>query len=136
MRFPTKVAVVVREDLAVWQKLNVTAFLTSGVAHATDDIMGEPYVDGSDNTYLSMIREPIMVYSAEADGLTKVHERALRRGLAMALYTEELFATGNDDDNRAAVRAVPVDKLNLAGVAVYGSRNEVDKVVKGLSLHR
>jgi hypothetical protein len=98
--------------------------------------MGEPYVDGSDNIYLSMIREPIMVYSAEADGLTKVHERALRRGLAMAVYTEELFATRNDDDNRAAVRAVPVDKLNLVGVAVYGSRNEVDKVVKGLSLHR
>jgi Protein of unknown function (DUF2000) len=29
--FDTKVAVVVREDLPVWQKLNLTAFLTSGV---------------------------------------------------------------------------------------------------------
>ena len=29
--FDTKVAVVVREDLATWQKLNVTAFLTSAV---------------------------------------------------------------------------------------------------------
>ena len=29
--FDTKIAIVVREDLAVWQKLNVTAFLTSGV---------------------------------------------------------------------------------------------------------
>ena len=29
--FETKVAVVVRDDLAVWQKLNVTAFLISGV---------------------------------------------------------------------------------------------------------
>jgi hypothetical protein len=135
MRFPTKVAIVVREELAVWQKLNVTAFLTSGIAHATGEIMGQPYVDGSDNVYLSMLREPVMVYAAGANGLTTVHERALRRGLAMAIYTEELFATGNDDDNRAAVRAVTVDKLNLVGVAVYGARNEVDKVVKGLSLH-
>jgi hypothetical protein len=135
MRFPTKVAIVVREDLAVWQKLNVTAFLTSGVAHATEEIMGRPYVDGSDNTYLSMLREPVMVYSADATGLTAVHERALHRNTAMAVYTEELFATGNDDDNRAAVRAVTADKLNLVGVAVYGARNDVDKVVKGLSLH-
>ena len=135
MRFPTKVAIVVRVELAVWQKLNVTAFLTSGIAHATDEIMGQSYVDGSDNTYLSMLREPVMVYAADAKGLTTVHERALRRGLAMAIYTEDLFATGNDDDNRAAVRAVTADKLNFVGVAVYGTRNEVDKVVKGLSLH-
>ena len=53
----------------------------------------------------------------------------------MAVYTEDLFATGNDEDNRAAVRAVTADKLNLVGVAVYGARTDVDKVVKGLSLH-
>jgi hypothetical protein len=135
MRFPTKVAIVVREDLAAWQKLNVTAFLASGLAHATDEIMGRPYLDGSDNTYLSMIREPIMVYASDAAGLTRVHERTLRRGLPAAVYTDELFATGNDDDNRAAVRAVAAEKLALVGLGVYGARNEVDKVVKGLSLH-
>jgi Protein of unknown function (DUF2000) len=33
--FDTKVAVVVRDDLATWQALNVTAFLMSGItAHA------------------------------------------------------------------------------------------------------
>jgi hypothetical protein len=135
MHFPTKVAIVVREDLATWQKLNVTAFLASGLAHATDEIMGRPYLDGSDNTYLSMIREPIMVYASDAAGLTRVHERTLRRGLRAAVYTEELFATGNDDDNRAAVRAVAAEKLALVGLGLYGARNEVDKVVKGLSLH-
>jgi hypothetical protein len=135
MRFPTKVAIVVREELAAWQKLNVTAFLASGVAHATDDIMGSPYVDGSGNTYLAMIREPIMVYVGSAVDLTRVHARALDRELRTAVYTEELFATGNDEDNRAAVRAVTAEKLALAGLGVYGLRNDVDKVVKGLSLH-
>ena len=135
MRFPTKVAIAVRDDLAGWQKLNVTAFLASGVAHASVDIMGRPYEDGSGNTYLAMLREPVLVYRADAAGLTRTHERALRRGLPTALYTEELFATGNDDDNRAAVRAVTVDKLALVGLAVYGPRNDVDKVIKGLALH-
>src|SRR5262249_29263324 len=32
MPFETKIAVVVREDLAVWQKLNIVAFLSSAVA--------------------------------------------------------------------------------------------------------
>jgi hypothetical protein len=32
MTFDTKIAIVVREDLAAWQKLNVAAFLSGGLA--------------------------------------------------------------------------------------------------------
>ena len=52
----------------------------------------------------------------------------------MAIYTEELFATGNDDDNRAAVRAVR-PRSSIRRRRRVRSRSEVDKVVKGLSLH-
>ncbi|WP_407564560.1 DUF2000 family protein [Streptomyces sp. 184] len=135
MRFETKIAVVVRHDLAAWQRLNVTAFLCSGVAHAADDIMGKPYEDASGNAYLPMFREPVLVFAADAAGLTRTHTRALSRGLATAVYTDELFATGNDDDNRAAVRDVAAGDLSLAGLAVYGPRNAVDRTVKGLALH-
>jgi hypothetical protein len=70
VRFDTKIAVVLRDDLEVWQRLNV-----------------------------------------------------------------DLFTTGNDRDNRAAVRAVRRTDLDLAGLAVYGPRNAVDKIVKGAHLH-
>ncbi|GAA2087768.1 DUF2000 domain-containing protein [Streptomyces albiaxialis] len=136
MRFDTKIAVVVREDLADWQKLNVTAFLAGGVAHATEDVVGEAYEDGSGNRYLAMFREPVLCFAADAEGLSKAHGRALSRGLATALYTDEMFATDNDTDNRAAVRAVEAEKLSLAGLALYGPRNSVDRAVKGLKLHR
>ncbi|WP_433249415.1 DUF2000 family protein [Streptosporangium sp. CA-135522] len=135
MRFDTKIGIVVRADLAAWQKLNVTAFLASGVAGGGPQVMGEPYADGSDNRYLAMFRQPVLVYAADAAGLSAAHSRALARGLDVALYTEELFKTDNDDDNRAAVRAVPGDELRLVGIAVYGPRTAVDKVLKGLALH-
>ena len=38
--FDTKIAIVVREDLATWQKLNVTAFLTSGIVGASEGLLG------------------------------------------------------------------------------------------------
>jgi hypothetical protein len=135
MRFDTKIAVVVRSGLADWQKLNVTAFLASGVARASEEVVGKPYLDGSGNQYLPMFREPVLVFAADADTLRTVHGRALSRGLATAVYTEELFGTGNDDDNRKAVAAVPAGDLNLAGLAVYGPRNAVDRTTKGLALH-
>jgi hypothetical protein len=135
MRFDTKIAIVVREDLAVWQKLNVTAFLASAIAGGAEDVIGEPYADGSGNAYLAMFRQPVLIYSTDAEGLSRTHARALTRGIPMAVYIEEMFKTGNDEDNRATVRAVPADELPLVGLAVYGPRNLIDKTLKGLPLH-
>jgi len=136
MKFDTKIAVVLREDLAVWQKLNVTAFTISGIAGTVAGIVGQDYEDGSGKLYLPMIVQPIMVFSATADQLRKVYERAMSRELRFSIYTEELFSTGNDTDNRAAVKAVPSAELKIVGLAVRAEKNSVDKVLKGLSLHQ
>jgi hypothetical protein len=87
------------------------------------------------NTYLELFREPVLVFSADARTLRQVHQRALARGMPMAVYTMDMFATGNDDDNRAVVRAVAAADLQLAGLALHGPRNAVDKVFKGVTLH-
>jgi len=134
MRFDTKIAIAVRADLEPWQKLNVTAFLSSGIA-ATADVMGKPYEDGSGNTYLELFRQPVVVYAADDEVLSQAHQRALARDLPMAIYTMDMFATGHDDDNRAVVRAVAAADLRFAGLALYGPRNAVDKVFKGATLH-
>lgn len=136
IRFDTKIAVLLREDLQAWQALNVCAFLMSGVAAGNPDTIGEPYQDADGNRYLSMFRQPVVVLEGNKEMLSAAHGRALDRELPMALYTENLFLTGNDRDNRAAVRAVPRESLNLVGIAVYGRRNAVDKVMKGAAMHR
>ncbi len=134
MKFDTKIAVVVREDLQTWQKLNVTAFTVSGIA-GTQEVMGEEYVDGSGVSYLPMIKQPVMVFSADRKKMKSIHRKALQRDIDFTVYTEELFATLNDKDNRAAVEAVSSDELNLVGMAFYGRKKSIDKILKGCSLH-
>ena len=135
IRFDTKIAIAVRADLELWQKLNVTAFLASGIAAGSGEIMGKPYEDGSGNTYLELFRQPVVVYAADAETLSMAHQRALARGIPMAIYTMDMFETGNDDDNRAVVRPVAAADLRFAGLALHGPRNAVDKVFKGVTLH-
>lgn len=135
MRFDTKIGIVVREDLAVWQKLNVTAFLASAVAVGAPEIMGEPYEDGAGNRHLAMFGQPVLVYAADAEALRRVHATVLRRGLDSAVFIEDMFKTGNDVDNRAAFGAADAGNLPLVGLAVHGPRNAVDKTLKGLALH-
>ncbi|MFI6263877.1 DUF2000 family protein [Micromonospora sp. NPDC051006] len=135
IRFPTKIAVLLSDDLATWQRLNVTAFLISGIAHTEADLLGEEYRDADDTRYLPMFRQPVLVLVGDRSTLTGAHSRALGRGLRISVFTRELFATGNDRDNRAAVRAVGRDKLDLVGLALHAPRNVVDKVLKGARMH-
>lgn len=135
MQFDTKIAVVLRNDLAVWQKANVTAFLVSGIAGTAPETVGEPYVDGSGNRYLPMFRQPVLVYGSDGPGLRRAYERALSRGVELAIYTNELFTTGHDGANRAAVAAVPAEELDLVGIALRAERKLVDKVVDRLRPH-
>ncbi|MEU6553102.1 DUF2000 domain-containing protein [Streptomyces sp. NPDC046915] len=135
VRFDTKIAVLLREDLEPWQRLNVTSFLVSGLGTTVPEVIGEPYEDADGVPYLPMFRQPVLVFEATKETLTAAHGRTLSRALPRAAFTSDLFATGNDRDNRAAVRAVGTGDLDLVGLAVYGPRNAVDKVVKGARLH-
>jgi hypothetical protein len=135
MQFDTKIAVVLRDDLAGWQRINVTAFLVSGIAGTVSEVVGEPYRDASGNEYLPMFVQPVLVYEATRDGLRRAYDRALARGVTPAIYTSELFTTNHDAANRAAVAAVPADELDLVGIAVRAERKTVDKVVDRLPFH-
>lgn len=128
-------AIVLRGDLARWQKLNVAAFLASGIVRSIDDIIGHPYEDADATAYLPLCRQPITILEADRPTLSSALGRALDRKLSVAVYTEEMFTTTNDDDNRAAVKAVPRAQLNLAGIGVYGQRSAVDKALKNVRLH-
>ena len=135
MIFDTKIVIVLLEDLAVWQKLNVTAFLSSGIAMSTPGLLGEPYRDASDEVYLPLLIQPVLVFSASPDELRKAYLRALERELKLGIYTRPMFSTGHDADNRATVRAVSSADLELVGIATRGLKGTVDKALKGLKLH-
>ncbi|MGE4352292.1 MAG: DUF2000 family protein [Bdellovibrionales bacterium] len=135
VRPESKIIVIVREDLAVWQKLNIACFLAGGLGGADPQLVGQPYQDASGTLYHPLIRQPILIYAGTGEELRLAHRRALDREVRVAVYTMELFATSNDDDNRKAVRDVVCDTLDLVGLAFHTDRRLADKIVKGLKWH-
>jgi hypothetical protein len=135
MQFNTKIAVVLRDDLAGWQKTNVTAFLVSGIAGTVPDVVGQPYRDASGNEYLPMFVQPVLVYEADGLGLRRAFDRAISRGVTPAIYTRELFTTDHDEANRAVVASVAAQELDLVGIALRAERKTVDKIVDRLHFH-
>ena len=56
MEFDTKIAVVLRDDLAVWQKTNVTAFLVSGIAGDDDPLKTGNVVCGNEFVHAELVK--------------------------------------------------------------------------------
>jgi hypothetical protein len=135
IRFDTKIVMVVRTDLPTWQKLNMTAYLASGVAASAPESIGEPYADADGTSYLAVFGQPTVVFEATGAELARTLERVLSRGVRPAVFTEDLFETGHDAANRAAVAAVPKSGLVLTGLAFRCDRKDADKITKGLRLH-
>ncbi len=135
MVFETKVAILVLEDLATWQKLNVTAFLATGIAAAAPEALGEPYEDAAGRRHARLLGQPMLIFAAGTAVLRRAWNQAIERDLTRAAYVRAMFATGHDAANRAAFLAEPADAPDLVGLALRGLRKEVDKATRGASLH-
>ena len=134
--FDTKIAVVVREDLAEWQALNVTAFLVTGIVAQYPEVIGEPYRDRAGNIYNALSAQPMIVLSADANTLSTIQRRALERDVTTSLYIEEMFSTGHDAANRAVFATFAPEDAKVVGIALRADKKAVDKITKGARMHR
>ncbi|WP_349958691.1 DUF2000 family protein [Rhizobium sp. ZPR3] len=133
--FDTKITIVLRSDLQSWQKLNVTAFLSTGIAGQHPDIIGEPYRDRTGNVYNALSIQPIIVLSADQESIATIHRRSLERGIISSIFIEEMFSTGHDAANRAVFSEFTPQDAKVVGIALRADKKTVDKITKGASMH-
>lgn len=135
MEFETKIAIAIVENLPTWQKLNVVAFLTSGVMSEIDSPYGETYKDASESEYAALCVQPMVILKASQERLRTFLSRANSRGVKAAVYIEDMFATGHDAANRETVARYPTEALPLVGIALRADKKTADKIFKGAKLH-
>lgn len=133
--FDTKVAILVLNDLATWQKLNVTAFLATGIAGAAPEALGEPYEDASGRQFTRLLGQPVLIFAAGPAELARAHRISGENGLVSAAYVRAMFQTGHDAANREVFKAEPAYAPDLVGIAIRGPKKIVDKATKGAKLH-
>ena len=134
--FDTKIAIVLLDTLEMWQKLNVTTFLMSGIIGKHPELIGEEYKDKSERRYLSLNRQPTVVLEADSTVIQRIHERTQNRSVTTSIYIEDMFSTGNDSDNRETVSNYESSNLPLVGIGLREEKKLVDKITKGAKLHR
>jgi hypothetical protein len=131
-----KIAIIVRNDLQTWQKLNVAAFLAGAVAIEFPELHGKHLVTASGNTYLPFLKQPMLMYKAEGlEPIQRAFKRAKERELHIGIYAYPLFSTLTEEENLAQIASFPDEEQNLVGLVIYGESKKVNKAIDGLKLH-
>ena len=134
--YNNKIALIIKNDLQSWQKLNVASFLASSVAIKFPETHGKPFINASGSEYLPFIKHPILIYKAESETeIKRAFKRAKERELYIGIYTEPLFATKNEEENLIEIAKCTDESQLLAGIIIYGENKKVDKALDGLKFH-
>lgn len=136
MIYENKIAIVIKNDLMTWQKLNVASFLASSVAIKFPDTHGKSFVNASNSEYLPFIKHPILIFKADTEAeIKRAFARAKERELHIGIYTEPLFATKNEEENLVEIAKYNDEEQNLVGIVMYGDAKKVNKALDGLKFH-
>lgn len=134
--YDNKIAIIIKNDLQSWQKLNVASFLASSIAIKFPNTHGKEFINASGATYLPFIKHPILIFKAENETeIKRAFNRAKERGLYIGIYTEALFATKNEEENHMEIAKYTDENQVLVGLAIYGENKKVDKALDGLKFH-
>lgn len=134
--YDKKIAIVVKDDLLNWQKINVVSFLASGIAIQFPETHGEDFITADGVKFLPFLKTPILVYKAETqEKLQRAFLRSRDRELAIGIYTKPLFDTRSGEENVLEIASNTITDLDLVGIIIYGENKKVDKALDGLKFH-
>lgn len=134
--YDKKVAIIIKDDLLSWQKLNVVSFLAGSIAIEFPETHGEKFITADQNKFLTFIKHPTLIYKADStEKLQRAFRRARDRELAIGIYTQQLFDTRSGEENVLEIAKHNVDNLDLVGIIVYGENKKVDKALDGLKFY-
>jgi hypothetical protein len=133
--FDTKIVIILRDNLAAWQELNVTAFLMSGIIAQNPALIGEAYRDRAGHLYNPMSIQPVVVLIGAQAVLANAQHRCLEQDVTASAYIEEMFATGHDVANRDVFGQFAPEDAKLVGIGFRAPKKVADKISKGARMH-
>lgn len=134
--YDKKVAIVIKEGLLPWQKLNVVSFLAGSIAIQFPETHGEDFITADNVRFLPFIKHPTLIYKAEnSEKMQRAFRRSRDRELAIGIYTQPLFDTRSGEESVKEIASHTIDDLDLVGIIIYGENKKVDKALDGLKFH-
>jgi hypothetical protein len=132
-----KCVIVVDVGLPTGLKVNTAGLLGATLGRRVESIIGLDIVDGSGENHTGTINIPLPILSADADAIKGIREKVLKLGgLLVVNFTETAQMEVRYEDYNDKLAVTPSEELKYLGVALYGPKKLVNKLVGTLPLIR
>lgn len=124
-----KIAIAISDHLLIEQKLQVVAFLTSGLVAQHSDVMGAPYEDFEGNLFSPVMKCYPHIHCVDEMAIGNMHHRAISQSIMITVFVEEWFGMADDEARRAIFQHFDPNTVNVVGMAIYAPRDTVAQVL-------
>jgi hypothetical protein len=136
--FDNKISICIRKDLAEWQLLNTAAHIAAYFGNRLGDRFGTgDYFVSSDQIMLPRNTQyGIAILRADTKDLRRVMRRANEANLKWMGFTREMLDLLDDIDLQTAIGKKTADEIEYLGIGLYGSREVLEGITKGVQAWR
>jgi len=133
----TKCIMVIDLGLPVGLRVNTAGLLGATLGRRLERIIGQDVVDASGENHVGILNVPLHILSADAETIKAIREKAMKtEGLLIVDFTETAQREVRYEDYAGKLTATPAGELRYLGVALYGPKKAVNKLVGNLPLLR
>jgi hypothetical protein len=132
--FENKISICIRKDLPEWQLLNTAAHIAAYFGNQLSDKFGTgDYFVTSDKVELPRNTQyGIAMLRADKKDLRRVTRRAYEAGVQWMGFTQEMLDLLDDNELQTAISKKTADEIEYLGIGLYGSREVLESVTKGV----
>lgn len=134
--FSRKMVIVLRDDLASWQLANtighIAAYLGNKMSEPFDT--GNYFVSRDNLNYPRNSQFPIITLKTSQDDLLNLVEKLHQSGLLWIGYVQEMIDMIDDEELARSLSNKTSQEMDMLGVGIFGSKEELKQFTDGLKL--
>jgi hypothetical protein len=133
----TKCVMVIDSGLPLGLSVNTAGLLGATLGRRIERIIGPDVIDASGENHTGILNVPLPILSADADTIKAIREKAMKFGELLVIdFTDTAQREVRYEDYTGKLAITPSEELKYLGIALYGPKKRVNKLVGNLPLLR
>jgi len=134
-----KCVMIVNQELPSGLVANTTAALGMSLANLVDGLIGESLEDGDGRLHEGLTKIPIPILCLPQKELKEKYDALLEMGdpeLRLIGFSRIAQGSRSYEDYAAKLKAASGEKMDYAGLCLYGPKNKVNKLTGSIKMLR
>ncbi len=129
-----KAVIVLEPNQPLGLLVNTASILAITLGDLVENIRGEDIIDKDGVKHLGVIKAPLPILQTNYDTLKDIYQKALKKDILVADFTKVAQSCKSYSEYITLTKSYSTFDMGLLGLALYGSKKEINKLVGNLKV--